>query len=116
MSSMVQSEYVLDQFKRGEECVLIDAQWYPGFIEVLATETELAQSPGRREIMRFIRAYFESRQAVPESRKLHKGKLSLWGKNKTSRRNLSQLSTRIHGRQAYKNTGLRMSQKLILDI
>jgi TusE/DsrC/DsvC family sulfur relay protein len=110
-------ERTLDQLKRDEEGFLLDAQdWHPGLVEPFASEAGLPLNPERREIIRYIRAYFEMNQSVPEARKLLKHMLSIWGKDKATRRYLYQLFPRGYGQQACKIAGMRKPLKLMLDI
>lgn len=107
----------LDQLGRDEEGFLLDTQdWHPGLIEAFANEAELPLNPERREIIRYIRAYFEQNQTVPEARKLLKHMLSIWGKEKATRRYLYQLFPRGYGQTACKIAGMRKPLKLMLDI
>lgn len=107
----------LDQLERDEEGFLLDASdWHAGLIEAFANETELPLNPERREIIRYIRAYFEENLTVPEARKLLKHMLGIWGKDKATRRYLYQLFPRGYGQQACKIAGMRKPLKLMLDI
>jgi TusE/DsrC/DsvC family sulfur relay protein len=60
----------LDRLDRDEEGFLLDvSDWHPGLVEELAAEAELELIPERREIIRYIRAYLETHESVPEARK-----------------------------------------------
>ncbi len=110
-------EHVLDQFERDEEGFLHNAHdWHPGLVEAFADEAELPLNPERREVINFIRSYFEQNQSVPEARKMLKHMLSIWGKDKATRRYLYQLFPRGYGQQACKIAGMRKPLKLMLDI
>jgi sulfur relay (sulfurtransferase) DsrC/TusE family protein len=55
---------------RDEEGFLLDARdWYPALVEPLAAEAGLPLTAERREIIRYIRNYFETSQSVPGARR-----------------------------------------------
>jgi TusE/DsrC/DsvC family sulfur relay protein len=102
---------------RDEEGFLLDAHdWHPGLIEAFAAEDGLELTPERREIIHYIRAYFEENLSVPEARTLLKHLHATWGKDKATRRYLYQLFPRGYGQQACKFAGMRKPRKLMLDV
>lgn len=102
---------------RDEEGFLLDASdWNPDLVEPLAAESGLALTAERREIIRYIREYFETRQSVPEARVLLRHMRSIWGGDKATRRYLYRLFPRGYGQQACKLAGMRKPRKLMLDV
>jgi TusE/DsrC/DsvC family sulfur relay protein len=107
----------LDALERDEEGFLLDARdWHPGLVEPLAAETGLPLSEERREIIRYIRDYFETNHSVPEARVVLKHMHQSWGREKATRRYLYQLFPRGYGQQACKIAGMRKPRKLMLDV
>jgi tRNA 2-thiouridine synthesizing protein E len=107
----------LEQYERDEEGFLLDAQdWHPGLVEAFAAESGLELNPERREIIDYIRNYFEINHSVPEARVVLKHMLAIWGKDKATRRYLYQLFPRGYGQQACKIAGMRKPRKLMLDV
>lgn len=107
----------LDRLERDEEGFLLDAnEWHPGLIEPLAAEVGLTLTPERREVIDYVRAYFERNYAVPEARTLLKHLAGRWGEDKATRRYLYRLFPRGYGQQACKIAGMRKPRKLMLDV
>jgi TusE/DsrC/DsvC family sulfur relay protein len=107
----------LDRLDRDEEGFLLDVNdWHPDLVEELAAEAELELTPERREIIRYIRAYFETHESVPEARTLLKHMQAIWGPDRATRRYLYQLFPRGYGQQACKIAGMRKPRKLMLDV
>ena len=110
-------EHSLDQFDRDEEGFLLDAcDWHPELIDAFAAESELEMTPERREVVEYIREYFEKNLSVPEARILLKHLRIVWGKDKATRRYLYHLFPRGYGQQACKIAGMRKPRKLMLDV
>ena len=111
------NEPALSQFERDEEGFLLDAHdWQPDLIDAFAAEDELEMTPERREVVDYIRNYFEKNLSVPEARTLLKHLHAVWGKDKATRRYLYQLFPRGYGQQACKIAGMRKPRKLMLDV
>jgi TusE/DsrC/DsvC family sulfur relay protein len=107
----------LAQIDRDEEGFLLDANdWDPALVEPLATEAGLELTPERREVIDYIRNYFETNRSVPEARVLLKHLNARWGAEKASRRYLYKLFPRGYGQQACKIAGMRKPRKLMLDV
>ena len=107
----------LQTLERDEEGFLLDAStWSPELVEAFAEEAELPLTDERREIIRYIRDYYESHYAVPEARTLLKHMASVWGRERATRRYLYQLFPRGYGQQACKIAGMRKPRKLMLDV
>jgi tRNA 2-thiouridine synthesizing protein E len=107
----------LDQIQRDEEGFFVDAHdWQPDLIGELAAEAGLDMTPERREIIQYIRGYFEERASVPEARTLLKHMKEIWGPEKATRRYLYQLFPRGYGQQACKIAGMVKPRKLMLDV
>jgi len=107
----------LSRLERDEEGFLLDAHdWHPDLIEAFADESALKITPERREVIEYIRNYFEENLSVPEARVLLKHLRNVWGKDKATRRYLYQLFPRGYGQQACKIAGMRKPRKLMLDV
>lgn len=107
----------LDELERDEEGFLLDPDdWSPELIESLAKEAELPMTPERHEIVMFIRDHFETNFAVPEARAVLKHMISVWGKEKATRKYLYALFPFGYGQQACKIAGMRKPLKLMLDV
>jgi len=107
----------LDRLERDEEGFLLDAQdWYPDLIAAFAAEDDLVMTPERREVVDYIRNYFETNLSVPEARTLLKHLQKVWGRDRATRRYLYQLFPRGYGQQACKIAGMRKPRKLMLDV
>lgn len=116
-ASLIDAAGALDQFERDEEGFLCNAQdWHPGLMEAFAAECDLPLTPERREIVTYIRDYFEHNFSVPEARTVLRHMQGLWGKDKATRRYLYQLFPRGYGQQACKIAGMRKPRKLMLDV
>lgn len=113
----IPAELTLDQLDRDEEGFLLNVHdWHPALIDAFAAEDELEMTPQRREIIEYIRGYFEKNLSVPEARTLLKHLKTVWGKDKGTRRYLYQLFPRGYGQQACKIAGMRKPRKLMLDV
>jgi TusE/DsrC/DsvC family sulfur relay protein len=111
------NEPVLSQLERDEEGFLLDVHdWSPDLIDAFAAEDELEMTAERREVVDYIRNYFEKNLSVPEARTLLKHLRVVWGKDKATRRYLYQLFPRGYGQQACKIAGMRKPRKLMLDV
>jgi tRNA 2-thiouridine synthesizing protein E len=110
-------ERTLDQLDRDEEGFLLDAgDWHPDLITAFAAEDDLEMTPERREVVDYIRGYFDSNLSVPEARTLLKHLQNVWGRDRATRRYLYQLFPRGYGQQACKIAGMRKPRKLMLDV
>jgi len=107
----------LDALARDEEGFLLDAHdWNPGLVEVLAAEAELELTPERRQVIAWVRDYFEHNGCVPEARVLLKHLVEVWGPERATRRALYRLFPRGYGQQACKLAGMTKPRKLMLDV
>ncbi|AGA90189.1 sulfur relay protein, TusE/DsrC/DsvC family [Thioflavicoccus mobilis 8321] len=107
----------LDQLARDEEGFLLDARdWSSELIEPLAVEAGLELTAERREVIAFIRGYYEERACVPEARTLLRHLAAVWGPERASRRALYRLFPRGYGQQACKIAGMTKPRKLMLDV
>lgn len=113
----VPEDTTLKDVARDEEGFLLDANdWHPSLIAPLTAEAGLELTPERREIVRYIRTYFEENYSVPEARTLLKHMKAIWGEEQATRRYLYQLFPRGYGQQACKIAGMRKPRKLMLDV
>jgi tRNA 2-thiouridine synthesizing protein E len=117
VATTANNESALAELARDEEGFLLDAHdWRPELIDAFAAEDELEMTPERREVVDYIRNYFEENLSVPEARTLLKHLHAVWGKEKATRRYLYQLFPRGYGQQACKIAGMRKPRKLMLDV
>lgn len=102
---------------RDEEGFLLNAaDWTPEMAERLAEELELPLTPERREVVMFVRDYFERNFSVPEARTLLKHLRQLWGPERATRKYLYRLFPHGYGQQACLIAGMRKPRKLMLDV
>lgn len=107
----------LDQVPRDEEGFLVNADdWHPGMMDELAAEEGLELTPERREIVEYVRDYYERNRTVPETRTLLKHLKAIWGPERATRRYLYQLFPWGYGQQACKIAGMHKPRKLMLDV
>ena len=107
----------LTELARDEEGFLLHVEdWYPELVESLAAESDLPMNEERREIVRFVRHFYEDRCSVPEARVVLRHMKAIWGEEKATRRYLYQLFPRGYGQQACKIAGMRKPRKLMLDV
>ena len=117
LGSPTRIEPALTPLERDEEGFLLDVHdWSPDLIDAFAAEDELEMTAERREVVDYIRDYFETNLSVPEARVLLKHLNAAWGKDKATRRYLYQLFPRGYGQQACKIAGMRKPRKLMLDV
>ena len=112
-----QAQRTLDLLERDEEGFLLDANdWSPALIDALAAEAGLELTAERRQVIDYVRTYYEKNAAVPEARVLLKHMAATMGADKASRRYLYRLFPRGYGQQACKIAGMRKPRKLMLDV
>lgn len=117
LASRSPDERPLSRLDRDEEGFLLDAHdWRPDLVDAFAAEDELELTPERREVISYIRSYFERNLTVPEARTLLKHLATVWGRDKATRRYLYQLFPRGYGQQACKIADMRKPRKLMLDV
>jgi tRNA 2-thiouridine synthesizing protein E len=108
---------LLDRVPRDEEGYLLSCDdWSPDLAEELAAESGQPLDRERRDIVRFIREYYERNDSVPEARRVLGYMKSAWGPEKATRRYLYRLFPRGYGQQACKIAGMRKPRKLMLDV
>ena len=116
-STAAQQKPGLHQLERDEEGFLQNADdWYPELADAFAAEAGLPLTPERREIVRYVRDYFEHNFAVPEARTVLKHMRGIWGADKATRKYLYTLFPAGYGQQACKIAGMRKPRKLMLDV
>ena len=107
----------LERLARDEEGFLLDAgDWYPDLVDAFAAEAELDLTQEHRDIIQYVRGYFEKNGSVPEARTLLKHMKATWGADRATRRYLYRLFPRGYGQQACKLAGMRKPRKLMLDV
>jgi tRNA 2-thiouridine synthesizing protein E len=103
--------------ERDEEGFLVNAEdWTPELAETFANEQGVKLEGPRRDIVLFVRDYFERNLTVPEARTVLKYMKDKWGKDHATRKYLYQLFPRGYGQQACKIAGMRKPRKLMLDV
>ncbi|MGB1110866.1 MAG: TusE/DsrC/DsvC family sulfur relay protein [Gammaproteobacteria bacterium] len=92
---------------RDEQGFLLDsAQWSAELMEPLAAETGLGMTRPRREIIEYVRACFESNQAVPSVTEILSFMERRWGCSRATRAYLDQLFPMGYQWQTRKIAGL----------
>jgi TusE/DsrC/DsvC family sulfur relay protein len=103
--------------ERDEEGFLLYPEdWSPALSEILAAEEGLELDRERREVVMYIRDYFEHNMLVPEARTLLRHLRDQWGAEKATRKYLYRLFPYGYGQQACKIAGMRKPRKLMLDV
>jgi TusE/DsrC/DsvC family sulfur relay protein len=103
--------------ERDEEGFLLYPEdWSPALAETLAAEEGLELDGERREVVMYIRDYFEHNMFVPEARTLLRHLRDQWGAEKATRKYLYRLFPYGYGQQACKIAGMRKPRKLMLDV
>lgn len=99
-----------------EGYLLDPTDWSEDVAQELARRENLALSEERWAVVRFVRDWFETRQAVPEARHALKAMQTALGRDKATRKYLYQLFPYGYGQQACKIAGMRKPLKLMLDV
>lgn len=100
-----------------EEGFLLDPEaWDEQVAEAIAEDLGIDMQAAHWQVVRFVREYFEERQAVPEARRVLKALGEALGKEHATRRYLYSLFPYGYGQQACKIAGMRKPKKLMLDI
>jgi len=100
-----------------EEGFLLDPdQWDEQVAQAIAEELGIDMQEAHWHVVRFVREYFEERQAVPEARRVLKALGETFGQERATRRYLYSLFPYGYGQQACKIAGMRKPKKLMLDI
>ena len=114
---MTEQNRLTPQVERDNEGFLLDTEdWTPELADAFAREDDISLNAEQREIIRFIRDYYEQYCSVPEARKALKHMKKVWGPEKATRKYLYGLFPRGYGQQACKIAGMRKPLKLMLDI
>ena len=90
--------------------------WCYCMIDQLAAELDIELSDDHRQVVFYIRDYFESNSSVPQARYLLRYLAKVWGRDKATRKYLYQLFPYGYGQQACKIAGMRKPLKLMLDV
>lgn len=107
----------INSIPRDNEGYLLNSEdWSEALAEALALEAEFELVGEQREIVWFIRDYFEQHASVPEARKVLKFMKEQWGEDKATRKYLYKLFPRGYAQQACKVAGMRKPLKLMLDL
>ncbi len=91
-------------------------EWDWEVAEWLAERLGLELNEPRREIVAWIREYFETTGTVPELRRLLQHLRAKHGKARATRRYVYDLFPFGYGQQACKIAGMRKPLKLMLDV
>ncbi|MDJ0740960.1 MAG: TusE/DsrC/DsvC family sulfur relay protein [Gammaproteobacteria bacterium] len=96
---------------------LVDpGQWDPAVAEALAARAAIELGPDHWTMIRFVRDWYESRQAVPEARRLLASMKAELGEDKATRRYLHRLFPHGYGPDLCKIAGMTMPRKVMLDV
>lgn len=90
--------------------------WCHCMVDQLAEEISIELTSEHRQVVFFIRDYFDKNSSVPQARYLLKYLKALWDKEKATRKYLYQLFPYGYGQQACKIAGMRKPLKLMLDV
>ncbi|MEA3412800.1 MAG: TusE/DsrC/DsvC family sulfur relay protein [Pseudomonadota bacterium] len=100
-----------------DEGYLLDPSLWDEEVALTLAETyRLDMSDEHWMVVRYVREYFEERQAVPEARHLLKAMKERLGADRASRRYLYGLFPWGYAPQACKIAGMRKPLKLMLDV
>jgi len=100
-----------------EEGFLLDPNdWNEDVAQHLAAGERLALDEARWAVVRYVRAQFEARGAVPEARHVLKMLGERFGRDRATRKFLYELFPYGYGQQACKIAGMRKPRKLMLDV
>lgn len=99
-----------------EGILLGPGDWSEQLAEEFARREEVPLSDDRWAVVRFVRAYFEFRQSVPEARHALKSMRETLGVEKAMRKYLYKLFPYGYGQQACKIAGMCKPLKLMLDM
>ncbi len=96
--------------------LLDPSQWSTIVAEVLAAREDIELGPDHWQMIRFVRDWYEERQAVPEARWLLKAMKQQLGEEKGTRRYLHRLFPHGYGPELCKIAGMTMPRKVMLDV
>jgi tRNA 2-thiouridine synthesizing protein E len=96
--------------------LLDPADWSAEVAEVIAAGEDIVLGADHWEMIRFVRAWFEDRQSVPEARWLMKAMKQQLGEDKGTRRYLHRLFPHGYGPELCKIAGMTMPRKVMLDV
>ena len=104
------------QLPQDQEGYLLNpADWNQQIAQEIAVSMDIQMTEAHWEIVRFVRAYYESHDSVPELRVTLKHLKSIEPK-KATRKYVYTLFPFGYGQQACKIAGMRMPRKLMLDV
>lgn len=90
--------------------------WDMDVAHAMAKKINLEMTEDHWLVVKFVRDWFEERQAVPEARHALKAMKEKMGKEKATRKYLYQLFPYGYAIQACKIAGMRIPLKLMLDL
>lgn len=113
----MQTQLIQDSIPRDNEGYLLNPEdWSEELAEALALEAKFELVGEQREVVWFVRDYFDLHASVPEARKVLKFMKEHWGVEKATRKYLYKLFPRGYAQQACKVAGMRKPLKLMLDL
>lgn len=113
----MQPSITQNSISRDNEGYLLNPEdWSEELAEALALELEFELVGEQREVVWFVREYFEQHASVPEARKVLRFMKEHWGVEKATRKYLYKLFPRGYAQQACKAAGMRKPLKLMLDL
>ncbi len=99
-----------------EGYLLEPADWDEDVACAIAAIEKIEMTDDVWEVIRFVRNYYEERQAVPEHRVLLQELRRRHGKAKATRKYVYTMFPYGYGQQACKIAGMRVPLKLLLDL
>lgn len=96
--------------------LLNPSDWTSAVAEALAAREHITLGPDHWSMVRFVRDWYEERQAVPEARWLLKAMKQELGEEKGTRRYLHRLFPHGYGPELCKIAGMTMPRKVMLDV
>ncbi len=96
--------------------LLDPSEWDPAVAEHLAQRESIELGADHWVMIRFVRDWYEERQAVPEARWLLKAMKASLGAEKGTRRYLHRLFPHGYGPELCKIAGMTMPRKVMLDV
>jgi TusE/DsrC/DsvC family sulfur relay protein len=99
-----------------EGYLLDPGDWNDTVAPAIAARDNIPMTEAHREVVRFVRDYFEHYQSVPENRTLLKALRERHGRETATRRYVQGLFPCGFGQQACKIAGMRKPLKPLLDL
>ena len=96
--------------------LLDPSEWDEEVALALAAREEIELGDDHWQMLRFVREWYDERQAVPEARRLLQAMRERLGETKGTRRYLHKLFPHGYGPELCKIAGMTMPRKVMLDV